>query len=320
MIYMAVFFLSFILTYTVRRIALRRSMVDIPNDRSSHSVPTPHGGGVAIALSWFLGVGYLGYHGVVESSLLQALLAGSVISLVSFTDDIIELSPKIRLLAQAFVAVSGLIALGGFQSLDLFFITIENPLVTNLFAFLLIIWFINLYNFLDGIDGYAGMEMVFLALAGLLLFGGEHFAVLAAAVLGFLFWNWHRAKIFMGDVGSTLLGYNVAVFTLYYGNASGENFWIWIILFALFWFDATLTLLRRKRNGEKLSQAHKKHGYQRLHQSGWKHDKITLYALGVNGVLLLFVFFLPAVEVAFIAALGLLYSIMRLIDGKKAFA
>jgi len=82
----------------------------------------------------------------------------------------------------------------------------------------MIIWFINLYNFLDGINGYAGSEAVFLAVAGFILFGGNHFLVLAMAVLGFLYWNWNKAKIFMGDVGSTLLGYNIAIFTIYYTN------------------------------------------------------------------------------------------------------
>ena len=98
----------------------------------------------------------------------------------------------------------------------------------------MIVWFINLYNFLDGINGYAGSEAVFLSLAGFLLFGGGHFLVLALAVLGFLFWNYNKAKIFMGDVGSTLLGYNIAIFTLYYSNKESSNLWIWMILFSLF--------------------------------------------------------------------------------------
>ena len=78
----------------------------------------------------------------------------------------------------------------------------------------------------------------------------NHFLVLIVAVLGFLIWNWHKAKIFMGDVGSTLLGYNIAIFTLYYANQEPHNFWIWIILFGVFWFDATLTLYRRIINEE----------------------------------------------------------------------
>jgi Fuc2NAc and GlcNAc transferase len=246
-------------------------------------------------------------------------MAGTVISIVSYLDDLYELSPKTRLMTQTIVAVLGLYFLGGFEKLDLFFFSIKTPLLTNLFAFMLIVWFINLYNFLDGIDGYAGSEAAFLGLAGFLLFGGSHFLVLVAAVLGFLVWNWHTAKIFMGDVGSTLLGYNVAIFTIYYSNQEPSNFWTWIILFGVFWFDATLTLFRRYRNGEKLSQAHKKHAYQRLNQSGWAHDKVVLYSILVNLILFGFVFFISSKFMAFILSIMVLYGTIKFIDFKKGF-
>jgi len=129
-------------------------------------------------------------------------MVGIIISIVSFFDDIYELSPKVRLLAQSTVAVFGIIALGGLSSLDFGLFSIENQIFTNIIAFVAIIWFINLYNFLDGINGYAGSEIVFLSLSGFLLFGGDHFVVLAVATLGFLYWNYNKAKIFMGDVGS----------------------------------------------------------------------------------------------------------------------
>ena len=248
-----------------------------------------------------------------------ALLFGAVISIVSFFDDIYELSPKLRLIVQSLIAISGIFAIGGLNQIDLGFFVIENQIITNIFAFFMIVWFINLYNFLDGINGYAGSEAVFLALAGFVLFGGAHFAVLAVAVLGFLFWNWNKAKIFMGDVGSTLLGYNIAIFTLYYANQESSNLWIWIILFGVFWFDATLTLLRRKRNGEQLSQAHKKHAYQRLTQSGWSHYKVTNYSIGLNFVLFAIVYFVSNIFVAFLLALIVLYISMKFVDGKKAF-
>ncbi len=181
----------------------------------------------------------------------------------------------------------------------------------------MIVWFINLYNFLDGIDGYAGSEAIFLGIVGFLLFGGSHFLVLVAAVLGFLVWNWHRAKIFMGDVGSTLLGYNVAIFTIYYANQEPTNLWIWIILFGLFWFDATFTLYRRYKNKEKLSQAHRKHAYQRLTQSGWAHDRVVLFSILVNVVLFGLVYFISNVFIAFIVSVVLLYGVVRFVDGKQ---
>jgi Fuc2NAc and GlcNAc transferase len=318
-IYVVLFILSFALTYFIKNYAIKKSLVAEVNERSSHSVPTPHGGGIAIAITWFVGLFYLYLREDIESSLFYALMAGVVISVVSYLDDLYELSAKVRLLTQSIVALLGLYFLGGLQSLDLFFFSIDNPILTNIFTFFMIVWFINLYNFLDGIDGYAGSEALFLAVAGFILFGGAHFLVLAAAVLGFLVWNWHRAKIFMGDVGSTLLGYTVAVFTIYYANQEASNLWVWIILFGVFWFDATLTLIRRKRNGEQLSQAHKKHAYQRLNQSDWAHDKVVLAAMGVNLVLFGLVYFLSNTFIAFIVAVLFLYAVMRFVDRKKAY-
>jgi Fuc2NAc and GlcNAc transferase len=320
LIYIALLLLSFSLTYLIKNYYIKNAILEEVNERSSHSVPTPHGGGIAIALSWFVGIVYLYFIHQIESGLFYALMVGVIISVVSFFDDIYELSPRIRLAAQAVVAFGGLCFLGGFGSLNLFAFSIENQIITNIFAFLLIVWFINLYNFLDGINGYAGSEAVFLSVAGFLLFGGGHFIVLAVATLGFLYWNFGNAKIFMGDVGSTLLGYNVAIFTIYYANQEPVNLWVWIVLFGLFWFDATLTLIRRKLNHEKLSQAHKKHAYQRLTQAGWSHFKVTNYSIVLNIVLFCIVYFIPSILVAFLFSMGLLYLIVIYIDKKKAFS
>lgn len=289
------------------------------NERSSHDVPTPHGGGIAIALAWFGGLGYLYLTEQIEANLFYALFAGVIISAVSFFDDIYELSPKIRLATQALVATCGLVAIGGLQILDFGVFNISNVFLANLFAFLLIIWFINLYNFLDGINGYAGSEAIFLACAGFALFGGSHFVILGAAVFGFLFWNYNKAKIFMGDVGSTLLGYNTAIFTIYYANQSSQNLWIWIMLFGLFWLDATITLFRRWKNREKLSQAHKKHAYQRLTQAGWTHFKVANFSIAVNLAILAIVYFVRNIAIAFTLVLILLYAIMKFIDKKRQF-
>lgn len=319
MIYIILFLFSLLLTYFIKNYAIKKSLVDIPNERSSHTTATPHGGGIAIAVSWFMGISYLFYVGDIDNSLYFALMVGVIISVVSYLDDLFELSAKVRLLVQTSVAILGLYFVGGLEELDLFIFSIDNQIVTNIFAFFMIVWFINLYNFLDGIDGYAGSEAVFLGVAGFLLFGGGHFLVLVVAVLGFLVWNWHKAKIFMGDVGSTLIGYNIAIFTIYYANIESTNLWVWIILFGLFWFDATLTLLRRYKNSEKLSQAHKKHAYQRLTQSGLTHDKVVILAMIINLVLFSLVYFIDSVFVAFILSMILLFAITKFIDSRKNF-
>ncbi|MDF1877898.1 glycosyltransferase family 4 protein [Sulfurimonas sp. SAG-AH-194-L11] len=319
LVYIIIFLGSFTLTYLIKNYYIKHALLEEVNERSSHTVATPHGGGIAIAFTWFIGLCYLNYAGEIEDSLLFALLMGILISVVSFFDDLYDLSPKVRLIAQAGVASGGLYFLGGFDTLDFYFFTIKNQIFTNLFAFFLIVWFINLYNFLDGINAYAGSEMIFLSLGGFLLFGGAHFFVLIAATLGFLVWNYGNAKIFMGDVGSTLLGYNVAIFTLYYANENTQNFWIWIILFGIFWFDATYTLLRRKLNGEKLSQAHKKHAYQRLTQAGFSHSEVVLLSIIVNFILFGLIYFVTNIFLAFVIALIVLSVWIKYINYKKDF-
>ena len=319
MIYIILFLISFFLTYFIKNYMIRKSLVASVNERSSHTIPTPHGGGISLSITWFIGLVYLYYTNQIDSNLFYALVCGVIISLVSFFDDIYDLSPKLRISVQSSVAFLGLYFLDGFESLDLFVFSIDNQILTNIFAFFMIIWFINLYNFLDGINGYAGSEAIFLSIAGLILLGGNHFLVLSVATLGFLYWNWNKAKIFMGDVGSTLLGYNVAIFTIYYSNQEATNFWIWITLFGLFWFDATITLLRRKLNGEKLSQAHKKHAYQRLTQAGWSHYKVTNYSIGLNLVIFGIVYFISNIFVAFLVTLTILFLVMKYVDSKKEF-
>ncbi|NQY54543.1 MAG: glycosyltransferase family 4 protein [Campylobacteraceae bacterium] len=319
MIYIILLILSFSLTFYIKNYAIKKSLVAEVNERSSHTVATPHGGGIAIAITWFIGLIYLNYTNEIDATLFYALLIGIVISIVSLFDDIYELSPKFRLSIQLAVAIGGISVLGGLNTLNFGIFTIENQIVTNTIAVIAIIWYINLYNFLDGINGYAGSEIVFLSLAGFLIFSGDHFIVLGVATIGFLYWNWNNAKIFMGDVGSTLLGYNVGIFTLYYTNQEPSNLWIWIILFGLFWFDATYTLIRRKLNGEKISEAHKKHAYQRLNQSSWSHYKVTNYSIGINILLFCIVYFISNIAIAFIISIILLYLVMKFVDKKKRF-
>ena len=319
MFYIAIAIFSFVLTYIIKEHFIKNSLVAEVNERSSHTVPTPHGGGIAIAVTWFIGISYLFYVDKIDSSLYYSLMVGIIISVVSYLDDLYELSPKIRLITQGIVATGGILALGGLHTINFGLFSIDNPIFTNLFAFIGTIWFINLYNFLDGIDGYAGSEAIFLGFAGYLIFGGAHFLVLIASVLGFLIWNWHKAKIFMGDVGSTLLGYNVAIFTIYYANQNPKNLWVWAILFALFWFDATLTLFRRYKNSEKLSQAHRKHAYQRLTQAGWSHSKVVVFAVAINCLFFYLIYINIALSIVLLLSLALLYSIVKFVDYKKPF-
>ena len=319
MIYITLFLLSFALTYFIKEYAIKKSLVATVNERSSHSVPTPHGGGIAVSLTWFIGLIYLYTNDQIDPTLFYALIIGAVIAVVGLIDDIVELSPKLRMIVFALVGATGLYIIGGLDTITFGLFDISNPIITSVIAMLLILWYINLTNFIDGIDSYLAMKFIFLSVAGFILFGGSHFVVLGVSVLGFLYWNWHKAKIFMGDVGSTLLGYTIAIITIYYANMQASNLWIWVTLYGVFWFDATITLIRRKLNGEKLTEAHKKHAYQRLTQSGWSHSKVTLYATLLNLVIFAFVYFIPNVAVSFALSLVLLYGAYRFVEAKKKF-
>ena len=185
------------------------------------------------------------------------------------------------------------------------------------------VWCINLFNFLDGIDGYLSTEVIFVCLAVFILFGNDLFLFFLAITAGFLVWNWQPAKIFMGDIGSTLLGFNIAIFAVYYQSTIQISIFVWLILTSLFWFDATLTLYRRYRNKEKLSQAHRKHAYQRIVQAGFSHQKTVLYSLLINVFLFLLVMisykFMKLIIPCFVLSMILLSLILKKIDKKKKF-
>ncbi len=276
-------------TAIVRKLALKKNLLDQVNERSSHTVPTPRGGGLAIVLCWFAALIYLFVQHEIEPKLFGALMSGIVLAIVSWLDDVLDLKPGIRLLTQAISAFGALFFLGG---INLFpgFNSVWFFWLTNLVVFIGIIWFINLYNFLDGLDGYASQEAILVSV-GLILISGQSLPwILIAAVAGFLAWNWPKAKIFMGDVGSTQLGFILIVMGIYFHNKGTIAITNWLILTSLFWFDATFTLYRRWRNSEKLSVAHKKHGYQRLVQGGFSHLKVDLWAISINIVLIVLAF------------------------------
>ncbi len=321
MIYIVLLFLSFTLTYLIKNYAIKKSLIATVNERSSHTIPTPHGGGIAIVITWFIGLIYLYVNNQIEPNLFYALLSGLGISIVSFVDDVIDLKPKVRIIIHFLFSTIGLWFLGGLEVIDFGLFSINNNyFISSAIGIVAIVYFINVSNFMDGLNGFLGSEILFLNVAGFILFGGNHFIVLGVSILGFLYWNFgNKASIFMGDSGSTLLGYNIAIFTIYYTDIDSMNLWIWLILFGLFWFDATLTIIRRKLNSEQITQAHKKHGYQRLHQSGWSHLQVSLFGMGINVILFMILYFISNIAIAFICGLIVLYGIMRFIDKQKEF-
>ncbi len=314
MIYIGLFVLSIVLTYSIRSYANKKAIYDIPNERSSHSTPTPRGGGLAIMIVFYIGLVY--FQESIDSTLFYALLCAIPIALISLVDDVLTISSKVRFFIQSVSAAMALYFLGGVFSFDFILFELQGWWL-NIIAFIAMIWLTNLYNFLDGIDGYAGSEAVMVGLGLFLFFHNPLGLVIVAACLGFLLFNWHKASIFMGDVGSATLGFIFAVFVFY--DTSHGSIVIWLVLLSLFWFDATLTLIRRYRNGEVVTQAHKKHAYQRLTQSGWSHDKVVWFALVFNLIFFVLLYFVENVLIVFIFNIIALYTIVKLIDAKKSF-
>jgi len=314
--YLALFGLSLLLTYLIRQYAIKKSIIDIPNERSSHSIPTPRGGGLAVIITFFIGLFI--FRESIEENLFYALLSSLPIIIVSLVDDIVTLSSKIRFIVQALSALLALYFLGGVDSIDFIFFQL-NGWWLNIFAFISILWITNLYNFLDGIDGYAASEAILVALGIYLILHNNLGIIVAVAVLGFLIFNWHKASIFMGDVGSATLGFIFAI--IIFSDTSGGNIYFWLIMLSLFWYDATVTLVRRYQNGERVTQAHKKHAYQRLTQFGWSHSRVVLYSIAINVIFLLLLYGIPREFWVYLFVFNLIMMavIMKFVDRKKGF-
>jgi Fuc2NAc and GlcNAc transferase len=316
-------FVSFLLTYLIRHFALRNQIVSIPNERSLHNSPTPVGGGLAIVITWFLGISILFYFGKIERNLYFALLSGVILAIISFIDDLIGLKPSLRLLFHFITAIIAFVFLGGIRQLIIPGIEFNYNFIIYPLAIIGIVWFINLFNFMDGVDGFASLEAMTICLVIFILSGNVINLLLIACLSGFLFWNWPKAKIFMGDVGSTQLGFILVVLGIYFHNIYKFSILNWIMLSSPFWFDATLTLYRRWRNGEKLSEAHRKHVYQRIVQSGFSHLKVNMWLLVINGFVLLMILIYREFKILqiplFFLTIFLYYRITRIVDKRMPF-
>ncbi len=258
-------------------------ILDHPNERSLHERPTPRGGGLAILIA-FLVCGAAASLFYPPRGLAEITLGILVVSIVSFLDDRYSVPPIYRFLAHGVAAA--VILYGGFslQKLEIPGVTWHWSYVAgSLFSAVFIVWMINLYNFMDGMDGFAGG----MALSGFGTFailgwmaGHDAFMaislVISAAAAGFLIFNFPPARIFMGDIGSSVLGLLAASLSLWGARDGVFPFWIAVLVFSPFIVDATVTLIRRLLRREKVWQAHKTHYYQTLVQAGWGHRKTVL--------------------------------------------
>lgn len=291
MVVFAAFGIAVVFTGLMRRYALQRNILDVPNMRSSHASPTPRGGGVAIVIAFFAGALLLAFLGVMDSRVLGAILiGGGAIALVGFLDDRRHLRSSVRLGVHLAAAIWVVTLLGGVPESTLANWGLHGIWIGRLIAVLALVWITNLFNFMDGLDGIAGSEAVFVSGAGAWLNSCEGGApsltaamvCLAATSLGFLRWNWPPARIFMGDVGSGFLGFSLAVLGLAVGEEGVFPFEVWGILGGVFLVDATVTLIRRVARGDKWFEAHRSHAYQHLARRWRGHQPVTILVMAID--------------------------------------
>ncbi|WP_150770085.1 MraY family glycosyltransferase [Pseudomonas fluorescens] len=290
-----VFIGALIGTAVLRRYALTNSLIDVPNARSSHVIPTPRGGGVAIVLSYIVGALFLALTDQLQWSLTWAVVVpGGLVALIGFLDDHGHIAARWRLLGHFIAAIAGMILFGGLPAIHMFGMSIDFGWAAYLLGSFYLVWLLNLYNFMDGIDGLASMEAIFVCLGGALLYvisGNISFMwgpiALALAVAGFLYWNFPPARIFMGDAGSGFLGLTLGFLSLQAAWVSPHLLWGWLILLGVFIVDATCTLFVRLMRGDKVYEAHRSHAYQHASRRFGGHLPITLSVTGINVVWLL---------------------------------
>ena len=310
--------ISAFLTWRIRNYAIKHHILDIPGNRSSHNIPTPRGGGLAISVCCLVAILFFGTYGILEKRVMWAFLGGgSAVAIVGWMDDRKSISPIWRFLVQFLAAAWVIFITKGLPAINIGIGIVSLEWFGSILAILGIVWMTNLYNFMDGIDGIAGMEAVMVgAIGGTLLAVSNSWGLafvswsVAAASLGFLFWNWPPAKIFMGDVGSGFLGFNFAVLLLASERSGNIPLLIWLLLLGVFIGDATFTLFRRLLKGEIIWEAHRSHFYQRAVQIGYSHTTVILVTASLNailGILTIFAYLNPPLLLLFvIAGIGIL--------------
>ncbi len=272
--------ISVLLTIWLERHAQRLGLVQAPNHRSSHTKPTARGGGLAVAVTIVAAAIALSPVGSPRLLCIAACIAA--IALLGFADDLKDLSARLRFAAQAVILVALLWAAGPLPSPGPDWLA--GPILL-LLLLLVGLWWINLFNFMDGIDGIAASQAVLVILGAMLVWSlGKPEAIsqptfwlgcsAAAASLGFLLRNWPPARIFMGDSGSNALALTVMALALLSISAGELGYNCWLILPAVFVSDATVTLLRRLSRGERPWQAHRRHAYQQLARR-YGHARVT---------------------------------------------
>ena len=290
-IFAVVVFVGFVLTLLIQKSALKTNRLDIPNERSSHTSPTPRGAGLAVVVAFLLGlVALLVDKSISDDVFLAIALPGLIVAIIGLLDDRGHLtSAKWRLVGHFACALLAVWLVGGLPELPLANETIDFGLAGDITAVVYLVWMLNLFNFMDGIDLITGVQTVTTSagVAMLLLTSTESnlwkvFVVITASILGFLFFNLPPAKIFLGDVGSGFIGFTTAVVSLVVAKDEPLVAWAMIVLLGVFVTDATVTLFRRLLLREHVYVAHRTHAYQHLSKKLNRHLPVSLGVGAIN--------------------------------------
>lgn len=288
----AVFFISLSISLLICQRGNSR-LLDLPVARSAHLTPTPRGGGLAIVTAVLLFAGYLTWSGSLAASELAVLLCALPVAITGFVDDLRGLPVRIRLpihLCSAFVALTLLGPVpepffSGWLLIPVFF--------QSLLLMLALVWLLNLYNFMDGIDSLAAAQTLFVSgAAGVMLFNQQTELAwvcvgLFVSSLGFLALNLPPARLFMGDVGSTFIGFFIGLIALISHYEGTLSVWVWVLLMGTFIADTTYTLIQRTISGQRVTEAHNLHAYQHLSRRTGSHAKVVMVYSTINLVWLL---------------------------------
>ncbi len=277
------------MTGLIRRFALHNKILDIPLDRSAHREPIPTGGGVAIVCSFYLALGIFYARGEIADREALVLLGGLVVAILGFYDDMNHLRIGWRLGVQFLAAMWAVGWLGDAPEIQVAAWNINIPVIVHILIILALVWLLNLYNFMDGIDGLAATEACSVTLVSFLLVMNSSdqvvtllSALLFAVTVGFLSFNWPPARIFMGDSGSGFLGFSLGILALFSMQHGSMNLWAWLLLLGVFVIDATYTLVGRILGGLSWYAGHNTHAYQQAAIRFGSHKQVTLGVLAIN--------------------------------------
>ena len=328
----AVVLMSFALTALARKIAIKNNQLDIPNERSSHTSPTPRGAGIAVVIAFITGLLVLLIDDTISSRVFFTLTGpGLIIALIGQLDDLGRVtSAKWRLVGHFICASITVCLAGGLPALPLTKSIIDFGVAGDIAAVIYLVWMLNLFNFMDGIDLITGIQTFTTCVgAAILLLNNTDsdlwliVAVLAAAVLGFMYFNLPPAKIFLGDIGSGFIGFVIGAISLVVAKDEPLIAWAMIILLGVFVADATVTLLQRLIASEHVYIAHRTHAYQHLSKKINNHIPVSLGIGAINIFFLLPIAWLvaestlqPIIGLS-IAYIPLLFVVVLLKAGKK---